>query len=118
MILIVLDFVLHSPHCGERIHSLCGWWPLRCCVSLTHPPTLSDPNRKEITKWPPLPLQIPVLPVRQPDWHAVSGQCCVCSAAAASVSGHDGTPGWRPVLGMNIQFFPFRTHTHTQENTD
>lgn len=119
----LLDFVLHPPHCGERIHSLCGWWPLCCCVSLTHPPTLSSlcdrrSKQAKITKSPLLPLQIPVLPVRQSDWHAVSGQCCVCSAAAAPVSGHDGTPGWRPVLGMNTQLYLFRTHTHTRTSTN
>lgn len=75
-------------------------------------------KQAKITKSPLLPLQIPVLPVRQSDWHAVSGQCCVCSAAAAPVSGHDGTPGWRPVLGMNTQFYLFRTHTHTRTSTN
>lgn len=65
-------------------------------------------KQAKITKSPLLPLQIPVLPVRQSDRHAVSGQCCVCSSAAAPVFGHDGTPEWRPVLGMHTQFYPFR----------
>lgn len=37
-----LDSVLHPAHCGERVHSLCSWWPLCCCVSLPNLSTLSS----------------------------------------------------------------------------
>ncbi|GLD46767.1 large neutral amino acids transporter small subunit 4-like protein, partial [Lates japonicus] len=68
----VLDRVICLTHCGERIHSFCCWWPLCSCVSL--------------------------LPVWQSNRHAVSGQCCICSAAATPVSGYDGTPEGRSTL--------------------
>lgn len=37
-----LDSVLHPAHCGERVPSLCSWWPLCCCVSLPNLSTLSS----------------------------------------------------------------------------
>lgn len=55
-------------------------------------------------------LQVSLLPVWQSNRHAVSGQCCLCSAAATPVSGYDGTPAGRPTLGMYI-------HTHNQKHT-
>uniref|UniRef100_A0AAQ5ZTP4 Large neutral amino acids transporter small subunit 4 n=1 Tax=Amphiprion ocellaris TaxID=80972 RepID=A0AAQ5ZTP4_AMPOC len=60
---------------------------------------------------PNLPLQVSLLTVWQFNRNAVSGQCCVCSAAATPVFGYDGTPGGRPILGMNTQILK---HTHTQ----
>lgn len=56
----------------------------------------------------PSHVQLPVLPVRQSNRHAVSGQRRVRSAPAAPLLGYDGTPGGRPILGEDA-----RTHART-----
>lgn len=108
------DCVIRFAHCGERIHSLCCWRPLRCCVSLnesyTHHPLLlllllwKQFQTSKLNVLLPS-LQVSLLPVWHSNRNAVSGQCCVRSTAATSVSGYDGTPRGRPTLGMN-------SHTH------
>lgn len=34
------DCVVHLAHYSERLHSLCCWWPLCCCVSIRVPSSL------------------------------------------------------------------------------
>ncbi|KAM9317559.1 large neutral amino acids transporter small subunit 4-like isoform 2-T2 [Pholidichthys leucotaenia] len=68
-----IDRVLRPAHDCQRLHPLCSWRSLRCGV--------------------------PVLSVWQPDRHAVSDQCSVRPAAAASLPGHGGTTGGRPPMG-------------------
>lgn len=46
-------------------------------------------------------MQVPVLSVWQPDWHAVPDQRSVRPAPAAPLPGHGGTPGGRPLMGKN-----------------
>lgn len=45
------------------------------------------------------PVQVPLLSVWQPDWHAVPDQRSVRSAPAATLPGHGGAPGGRPLMG-------------------
>lgn len=50
-----------------------------------------------------LPWQVPLHPIWQPHRTAVSGQCTLCSSAAAPVSGHDGPSPRRPSVGKKGQ---------------
>lgn len=58
---------------------------------------------------PPLPLQLPSQPLRDPDRHAVHDQRCVRPAPAASVHRDGWTPQRRSVLGRARTR---RTQTH------
>lgn len=106
------DRVLHPAHRGERIHSLGCRRPLRCCVSAPYTVSLHWSDRTfhfgvlmlqtENLNSAASSFQVSLLAVWQSDRNAVSGQRCVCFAAAAPLLSHDGTSAGRPLLGTSL----------------
>lgn len=115
--LSLLDGVICSAHCSERIYPLVLWGPLRCCVS-----SVSDSHNQFIVTmnlsfhspadcWllpSPILPQVSSQPLWNPNRHAVNDQCCFCLAPAATIYTDGGTPQWRSLLGRK------NTHTQTQ----
>lgn len=91
--------LLCKSHCTARSYTRCVLYYFQLQTGKLICPLLSF-------------LQVSILPVWQSNRHAVFGQCCFCSTAATPVSGYDGTPRGRPILGMNKH-----AHLHSKAPT-